>query len=207
MIYLALIEDDELVRNHLAFYFSHLEEVKCVLVARSIEDFFEKANDVQQLDIVLSDIGLPGKSGIDAIPEIKRKFPNISIVMLSVYLDNDRIFKALCAGAVGYLQKDTAMEEILDCIMIIHKGGSVMSPIIARKVVDYFAPKRTYNEPLTAKEQQVIAAMVDGLSYKMIAARLGVSLETVRQHIKNIYRKLQVNSKTEVIVKTLKGEI
>jgi DNA-binding NarL/FixJ family response regulator len=82
-----------------------------------------------------------------------------------------------------------------------------MSPTIARKVVDYFAPKRTYNEPLTAKEQQVIAAMVDGLSYKMIAGRLGITLETVRQHIKNIYRKLQVNSKGEVIVKSLKGEI
>ena len=82
-----------------------------------------------------------------------------------------------------------------------------MSPAIARKVVEYFAPRRTYNEPLTAKEQQVIAAMVDGLSYKMIAARLGITLETVRQHIKNIYRKLQVNSKGEVIVKSLRGEI
>ena len=82
-----------------------------------------------------------------------------------------------------------------------------MSPLIARKVVDYFAPKRSYKELLTAKEQQVVAAMVDGLSYKMIAVRLGISLETVRQHIKNIYRKLQVNSKAEVIIKSLKGEL
>jgi DNA-binding NarL/FixJ family response regulator len=207
MIQLALIEDDEVVRNYLAAFFFRQEELNCRVIAASVEDFFEKTEKIEQLDIVLTDIGLPGKSGLEAIPEIKRKFPDVAVVILSVYIDSDRIFKALCAGAVGYLQKDTAMEEILDCINIISKGGAVMSPIIARKVVDYFAPKRTYNEPLTAKEQQVIAAMVDGLSYKMIAIRLGITLETVRQHIKNIYRKLQVNSKTEVIIKSLKGEI
>lgn len=209
MINIALIEDDEVVRNNLATFLSRQEKINCVIAAGSVEDFFEKAkNDkVLQLDIILSDIGLPGMSGIEAIPLIKRKFADVSIIILSVYADSERIFKALCAGAVGYLQKDTAAEEILDCINIIAKGGSAMSPTIARKVVDYFAPKRTYNEPLTAKEQQVIAAMVDGLSYKLIASRLGITLETVRQHIKNIYRKLHVNSKSEVIVKSLKGEI
>jgi DNA-binding NarL/FixJ family response regulator len=90
---------------------------------------------------------------------------------------------------------------------VILKGGSVMSPAIARKVIEYFSPKRTYNEPLTAKEHQVINAMVDGLSYKMIGDRLGISLETVRQHIKNIYRKLQVNSKAEVIARSIHGEL
>jgi DNA-binding NarL/FixJ family response regulator len=207
MIQLALIEDDEVVRNYLAAFFLQQDGLDCKIAAASVEDFFAKAATVEQLDIVLTDIGLPGKSGIEGIPEIKRRFPESAVIILSVYVDSDRIFKALCAGAVGYLQKDTAMEEILGCINIISKGGAVMSPIIARKVVDYFAPKRTYNEPLTAKEQQVIVAMVDGLSYKMIAVRLGISLETVRQHIKNIYRKLQVNSKTEVIVRSLKGEI
>lgn len=207
MINLAIIEDDELVRRHLAVFFTACEGIQCNIVAGSVEEFFNQAQQVQQLDIVLTDIGLPGQSGIEGIPGIKRKYPDASIVILSVYMDNERIFKALCAGAVGYLQKDTALEEILNCIQVIHKGGSVMSPIIARKIVDYFAPKRTYNEPLTAKEQQVITAMVDGLSYKMIAVRLGITLETVRQHIKNIYRKLQVNSKSEVIVKSLKGEI
>lgn len=207
MIRLALIEDDELVRNHLAAFFVRCEGLDCKIAASSVEDFFAQAEKVDQLDIVLTDIGLPGKTGIEAIPGIRKKYPDVSVVILSVYIDSDRIFKALCAGAVGYLQKDTAMEEIHECIKLISKGGSVMSPTIARKVVDYFAPKRTYNEPLTAKEQQVIAAMVDGLSYKMIAARLGITLETVRQHIKNIYRKLQVNSKGEVIVKSLKGEI
>lgn len=207
MINLALIEDDELVRSNLAAFFARQKELNCCIVAGTIPDFFEKAAHTDQPDVVLSDIGLPGMNGIEAIPLIKKKFPDASVVILSVYADSDRIFKALCAGAVGYLQKDTPPEEILDCINIISKGGSAMSPAIARKVVDYFAPKRTYNEPLTAKEQQVIGAMVDGLSYKMIADRLGITLETVRQHIKNIYRKLHVNSKSEVIIKSLKGEI
>lgn len=207
MIKIALIEDDKVVRNNLAEFFSRQPGLACVISAGSVDDFFEKAAKVSELDIVLSDIGLPGMTGIEAIPLIKKKFTDVSIVILSVYADSDRIFKALCAGAVGYLQKDTPAEEILESINIIIKGGSAMSPTIARKVVDYFAPKRTYNEPLTAKEQQVITAMVDGLSYKMIASRLGITLETVRQHIKNIYRKLHVNTKGEVIVKSLKGEI
>lgn len=207
MIQLAIIEDDELVRNNLAAFFSRQKHLDCGIAAGSVEEFFENVQDNTELDIVLTDIGLPGMTGIEALPLIRRKFPDASIIILSVYADSERIFKALCAGAVGYLQKDTPPEEILDCINIISKGGSAMSPTIARKVVEYFGPKRTYNEPLTAKEQQVITAMVDGLSYKMIAARLGITLETVRQHIKNIYRKLHVNSKSEVIVKSLKGEI
>lgn len=207
MINIALIEDDAVVRNNLAAFFNEQTELNCLVVAGSVNEFFEQAGRVGRLDIVLSDIGLPGMNGIEAIPLIRKKFPDVSIIILSVYADSDRIFQALCAGAVGYLQKDTEPGEILDSIRIISKGGSAMSPLIARKVVQYFAPKRTYNEPLTAKEQQVVMAMVDGLSYKMIATRLCITLETVRQHIKNIYRKLHVNSKGEVIVKSLKGEI
>ena len=207
MIHIAIIEDDVLVRNNLAVFFDQQKDFACDIVAESVTDFFAKAASVSQLDIILSDIGLPEINGIDAIPLLKKKYPGASVVMLSVYIDSDRIFKALCAGAVGYLQKDTPLEEIYESLKVILKGGSVMSPAIARKVIEYFAPKRTYNEPLTAKEQQVITAMVDGLSYKMIADRLGISLETVRQHIKNIYRKLQVNSKAEVIARSIRGEL
>jgi DNA-binding NarL/FixJ family response regulator len=207
MIYLAIIEDDELVRNNLATFFGLQEDMRCAVAVGSVEGFTAEAAKVARIDMVLSDIGLPGMDGIEGIGLIKKRFPEAMVVMLSVYADSDRIFKALCAGAVGYLQKDTPLEEVVDAVRVVFKGGSIMSPAIARKVVEYFAPKRTYNEPLTAKEQQVIAAMVDGLSYKMIAARLGITLETVRQHIKNIYRKLHVNSKSEVIVKSLRGEI
>lgn len=207
MTHLAIIEDDELVRKNLATFFAEQEDIVCDIVAGSVQQFIELAAPVTQLDIILSDIGLPGINGIDAIPLLKKKFTTASVVMLSVYTDSDRIFKALCAGAVGYLQKDTPLEEVLESLKVILKGGSVMSPAIARKVIEYFSPKRTYNEPLTAKEHQVINAMVDGLSYKMIGDRLGISLETVRQHIKNIYRKLQVNSKAEVIARSIRGEL
>ena len=207
MINIAIIEDDSLVRHTLTALFEQQDNMLCMLAVQSAELFLKKAPEISCPDIVLSDIGLPGMDGIEAIQLIKKQFPQAAIIMLSVYTDNDRIFKALCAGAVGYLEKDTPLQDIVDAIHVIHKGGSVMSPAIARKVVEYFAPRRTYKEPLTAKEQQVVAAMVDGLSYKMIADRLGVTLETVRQHIKNIYRKLQVNSKGEVIVKSLRGEI
>lgn len=207
MINIAIIEDDEVIRNTVSSFLGKQSDFSCKIVAHSVDDFMSKAGKVVELDIVLTDIGLPGMNGIEAIPLVRRKFPEVSVVMLSVYVDSDHIFKALCAGAVGYLQKDTPLEEVVDSLKVIYKGGSAMSPAIARKVVDYFAPKRTYNEPLTAKERQVIAAMVEGCSYKMIAHRLGIGLETVRHHIKNIYRKLNVNSKGEVIVKSMKGEI
>ena len=207
MINIAIIEDDEVVRNTVSSFLGKQNDFSCKIVAHSVDDFMSKAGKVMHLDIVLTDIGLPGMNGIEAIPLVRRKFPEVSVVMLSVYVDSEHIFKALCAGAVGYLQKDTPLEEVVDSLKVIYKGGSAMSPAIARKVVDYFAPKRTYNEPLTAKERQVIAAMVEGCSYKMIAHRLGIGLETVRHHIKNIYRKLNVNSKGEVIVKSMKGEI
>lgn len=207
MTHLAIIEDDALVRKNLATFFAEQEDITCDIVAESIEQFIELSGPVTKLDLILSDIGLPGINGIDAIPLLKKKFTAVSVVMLSVYADSDRIFKALCAGAVGYLQKDTPLEEVLESLKVILKGGSVMSPAIARKVIEYFSPKRTYNEPLTAKEHQVINAMVDGLSYKMIGGRLGISLGTVRQHIKNIYRKLQVNSKVEVVTRSIRGEL
>jgi DNA-binding NarL/FixJ family response regulator len=207
MINIAIIEDDALVRNTLTALFQEQSDMQCIMAVQSAELFLKKATDATRPDIVLSDIGLPGIDGIETIALIKKQFPEAAIIMLSMYADNDRIFKALCAGAVGYLQKDTPLQDILDAVIEIQKGGSEMSTAIARKVVEYFAPRSTYNEPLTAREQQAIAAIVDGLSYKMIAIRLGITPETVRQHIKNIYRKLQVNSKGEVIVRSLRGEI
>jgi len=212
MIRLAILEDDNLVRDTLAAFFAQQDDFINTLIASSVPHFFQQieaqAKTVQSPpDIVLTDIGLPGMNGIEAIPLIKKKFPEANMVIFSVYADSERIFKALCAGAVGYLQKDAPLEEVASSLRLIYKGGSAMSPAIARKVMEYFAPRRKFNDPLTAKEQQVVLAMVDGLSYKMIAERLGVSLETVRQHVKNIYRKLQVNSKGEVIARSIRGEI
>jgi DNA-binding NarL/FixJ family response regulator len=212
MIRLAILEDDALVRDMLAAFLVRQSDLECLFAAGSVPEFFEQADALSAAggpspDIVLTDIGLPGTNGIEAIPLIRKRFAEASVMIFSIYADNDRIFKALCAGAVGYLQKDAPLDEVVAAVRLIHKGGSAMSPAIARKVMEYFAPRKTFHDPLTAKEQQVVMAMVDGLSYKMIADRLGISLETVRQHIKHIYRKLHVNSKGEVIAKSIRGEI
>ncbi len=152
---------------------------------------------------------MPGISGINGIKILKHDYPGINIIMLTVYNDSTRIFNSLCAGASGYLLKNTPLEEIKKAIEELDSGGAPMSPEIARKVIEYFNPKKTnnYQSALTSKENEIVNLMVDGLSYKMIADRMGISIDTVRFHIKNIYRKLHVNSKGEVISKSLKGEI
>ena len=161
-------------------------------------------------DVVLMDIGLPGMSGIDGIRIIKDQHPDIDIIMLTVYHDSHKIFNSLCAGASGYLLKNTPLEEIKNSIETLHDGGAPMSPQIARKVIQYFQPGKKLlqkKSPLTPKEKEIVVGLVDGLSYKMIADRMDISIETVRYHIKNIYQKLHVHSKAEVISKSLRGEI
>ncbi|HSD63195.1 MAG TPA: response regulator transcription factor, partial [Ignavibacteriaceae bacterium] len=159
--------------------------------------------------VALVDIGLPGISGINGIKILRKEYPDINIIMLTVYNDPARIFNSLCAGASGYLLKNTPLEEIKKSIEILDSGGSPMSPEIARKVIDYFNTGKSegYKSDLTKKENEIVNALVDGLSYKLIADRMEISIDTVRFHIRNIYRKLHVNSKSEVISKSLKGEI
>jgi DNA-binding NarL/FixJ family response regulator len=172
-----------------------------------MEKFFDALDKGIKTDVVLTDIGLPGMSGIDGIRLIKERIKNVDIIMLTVFKDENRIFKSLCAGATGYLVKDTPFPGIKDAITIIRKGGSFMSPAIARKIVEYFNPPFQKHEELTTREKQIIQGLIDGLSYKMIADRLSVSIDTIRSHIKKIYTKLQVNSRTELINKSYKGHI
>ena len=152
----------------------------------------------------------PGISGIDGIPKIHKINKDIDIVMLSAYEDSERIFKALQAGAIGYISKKSSLVHIKEAIDIINRGGSYMSPSIARKVIGFFTPKiKAANKDalLTNRQNQIVEGLADGLSYKLIANKYEISLETVRDHIKKIYKKLGVNSKAEVISKKLKGEI
>jgi DNA-binding NarL/FixJ family response regulator len=140
---------------------------------------------------------------------ITEKYPGISIIMFTVYNDSHRIFESLCAGASGYLLKNTSFPEMKLAIEIIHAGGSMMSPPIARKVMEHFhaGRKRQVVSPLTDKEKEIVQGLVNGLSYKMIAGSASISIETVRTHIKNIYKKLHVHCKADVIRKSLSGEI
>lgn len=209
VIRIGIIEDQPLVMENLTAFFEQLPTVELVFKANLVEDFLESAASTFPIDILLLDIGLPGgMTGIQGIPLIHKMDEKIDIIMLSSYEDSERIFKALRAGAIGYVSKKSSLVKIKEAIETIHLGGSYMSPSIARKVVAHFSPKPAQDDSLlTTRQKEIVEGLADGLSYKMIAAELSISLETVRDHIKKIYKKLGVNSKAEVISKKLKGEI
>lgn len=207
-ISLAVVEDIADIRNGLKEYFSMQPEFTSVEVFGNMEDMLDRLHSGYIPDVILSDIGLPGIDGINGIKLISAISPDTDVIMLTVFMDGDKIFNALCAGATGYLLKGTPMPEIQKAIMEIYGGGSYMSPSIARKVVEHFkTPTQKANAQLTDREKDVIHGLLDGLSYKLIADRLNVSMDTVRFRIKSIYKKLHVNSKGEILSKALKGEI
>ncbi len=207
-IKLGLIEDIEAIRKAQELYLNAQAEFEVILSSASVESFLEGLDQLSVFpEIIISDIGLPNMSGIEGVSAIKRKHPSIEFVMISVFTDTDNIYKALCAGAVGYLVKDTPLSEVKEAILTIRKGGSPMTPSIARKVIAHFAPTKVQkDEDLTAKEQQIVSCIVEGMSYKLIADRLSISINTVRHHIRHIYKKLQVNSKAEVISISLRND-
>lgn len=209
VITIAIIEDITEIRESLQHYLKDQPNFICEQTAESVEEFLAGIKHFSEPDIILMDIGLPGISGITGMPIIRERIPSADIIMLTVYDDHNKIFQALCAGASGYLLKNTPFPRIKDAIEELYSGGAPMSPQIARKILDHFHAGKEHEKKslLTEKEREIVAGLVDGLSYKMIAANLNNSLETIRHHIKNIYRKLHVNSKAEVISKSLKGEI
>ncbi len=209
MINIAIVEDDTFVRESLQEFINDQPDMVCSAVKGSVEAFLSYLNEENVPDVVLMDIGLPGMSGISGIRLVKERFPEVNILMLTVYHDSHRIFNSLCAGASGYLLKNTPFPQIREAIEIVARGEACMSPQIARKVVDFFQTERKKEKesPLTDKEKEIVMCLVEGMSYKMIADKECISLETVRSHIKNIYKKLEVHSKAEVIRKSLEGEI
>ncbi|RYU80750.1 response regulator [Hymenobacter persicinus] len=163
-------------------------------------------------DVVLMDIDMPGMTGIEGLRHIKVATPKVNVVMLTVFEDNDRVFEAICAGADGYLLKKTPPAKLLEAIGEVRQGGAPMTPGIARQVLRLFprtkAPVAAQQEEslasLSAREQEVLGLLVEGYSYKMIAADRGISIDTVRSHIKKIYEKLHVRSMTEAVSKALR---
>lgn len=157
-----------------------------------------------QPDVVLMDIDLPGRDGIQAVQSLRREFPTVEVLMLTVFDDDDRVFRALCAGASGYLLKQTPPDDILDAIEQVYAGGAPMTPSIARKVIQTFPGRAAASadlDQLTSRESQVLHYLAQGLSYKLVADELSISIETVRTHIKRIYEKLHVHSVTEAVSK------
>jgi DNA-binding NarL/FixJ family response regulator len=207
MIKVAYIEDDPYLRDFITDCIRNDRELELAGSAGSVEEFLENAPMLPKPDVILQDISLPGMTGLEAISHLKTLYPAAEIVMFTIHDDPERIFKAFCAGANGYLLKNTSFPKIKEGIIQVYRGEATMTPSIARKVIAYFKPDKKNKEELTPRELQIVQCMVDGLSYKLIADKLMMSVNTVCYHVKNIYTKLQVNSKAEVVAKKLKGEI
>jgi DNA-binding NarL/FixJ family response regulator len=208
-IKVAIIEDRREIREGLATLISFTDGFECTGSYRSVEDALHRIGS-QLPDVVLSDIGLPGMDGIEGIRILKERYPRLVILMLTVYEDNDRIFDALCAGAVGYLLKKTPPAKLLDSVREAMAGGAPMSPEVARRVINLFIevrPPEKVDYDLTPHEVRLLKMLVEGHSYKTAAAELGVSVNTVSFHLKNIYEKLQVHSKSEAVAKALQNRL
>lgn len=207
-INLVIIEDDLVVQESLNDFFETLPEIDCLKISSSIETFLNELGTLKKTpEILLLDINLIGMSGIKGIPLLLNELPNLNIIMLTTFEDYDSIFKALCAGACSYLSKKTPLKKILEAIEVVNNGGSYMSPSIARKIANRFAQKQPCSNILTPRQKEIVNGIVAGKSYKMIADDLFVSLDTVRSHIKNIYKTLEINSKAELIKKSYNNEI
>lgn len=209
MISIAIIEDDQVVRESVTEFLSQQPDMLCEYSCESCEDFFKEIDNESIPDVLLMDIELPGMNGINGIKRLSKEHPSISTTVLSVFNDPSRIFNAIKSGAKGYLLKNTKFEDIANSIRVLHAGGSPMSPEIARKVIDYFTGNISngYESALTQKENEVVNYLVKGLSYKLIAEKMKITINAVRFHIRNIYRKLEVNSKAEVISLSLKNKV
>jgi DNA-binding NarL/FixJ family response regulator len=204
-INVSVVEDNARVRGGLVHLINLSEGFKCVSQHPTAEAALEELPAARP-DVVLMDINLPGINGVECVRQLKLNLPQTQVVMLTVYEDTEMIFKALTAGATGYLLKQTPPNELLNAIRDVHRGGSPMTSHIARKIVASFqqvpVPSRGL-ENLTPREQEVLDHLAKGFLYKEIADALGISYDTVHAHIRRIYEKLQVRSRTEAVAKHL----
>ena len=205
-IHIIIVEDDPVVLDSLVSFFGFHESVRVLKTFGSTEDFLDWLKHENKTEfILLLDIQLPGKTGVEALPEIKILKPSLDVIILTTFEETDMIFKALSAGACSYVSKRSSLQRINEAVEVVAEGGSYMSPAIARKIADYYAPKKTHQ--LTERQLEIVKGIVSGKSYKMIAKDLFISLDTVRSHIKNIYNTLEINSKAELIKKSYDQEL
>lgn len=206
-IRIAIVEDNEGTRAGLI---SLLERAKDCVVVASYPDGETALADAptRQPDVVLMDSNLPQMSGADCIARLKKLLPQTQFIMLTVYEDDERLFKSLLAGANGYLLKRTSPKKLVDAIHEVRAGGSPMTPEIARRVVQYLRgrpPAQPELGLLTPREREVLQQLAQGFRYKEVSANLNMSMDTVRTHIRNIYDKLRVHSRTEAVMKLVSG--
>jgi len=205
----AIIEDQDDIREGLASLIGFTDGFKCTGSYQSMEEALDRIK-MNVPDVVLSDIGLPGMDGIQGIKILKEKYPQMLILMITVYDDDERIFDALCAGANGYLLKRTPPMRLLESLREAVDGGSPMSPEVASKVIRLFReirPPETVDYDLTPHELRLLKLLVDGHNYNTAAKEMKHSVNTVKFYIKRIYEKLQVHSKSEAVAKALKERL
>jgi DNA-binding NarL/FixJ family response regulator len=209
IIKVALVEDRREIREGLAMLINGTPGFRCTGTYRTMEEALQKIG-FELPDVVLNDIGLPGMSGIEGIRILKERHPDLLVLMLTVYDDDERIFDAMCAGASGYLLKKTPPARLLESLKEAVAGGAPMSPEVARRVIALFReirPPERAQYDLTPHETRLLKLFVEGHNYKTAAAELGVSVHTVSFHLRSIYDKLQVHSKSEAVAKALQNRL
>ena len=210
VIRVAIIEDSREVREGLAALINGTRGFSCSNSYYSMEAALAGISLQKQPDVILTDIGLPGMSGIDGIEILRERYPQVPIVALTVYDNDEKVFNALCAGASGYLLKTTPPARLLESIREVINGGAPMSPEVARRVVRLFRefrPPETADYRLTPQETELLKLLIEGHHKKTAAREMGISTNTVSFHLKNIYSKLQVHSKTEAVAKALRERL
>jgi DNA-binding NarL/FixJ family response regulator len=208
-IRVVIIEDLREVREGLAMLINGTTGFHCESSYRTMEEALEGIAGTRP-DVILTDIGLPGMNGIDGTRILRERLPDVPILALSVYDDDDNVFNAICAGASGYLLKNTPPARLLESLRDVADGGAPMSPEVARRVVKIFRefrPPARADYHLTPQETDLLKLMVEGHHYKTAAHEMGISVHTVSFHLKNIYGKLQVHSKTEAVAKALRERL
>jgi DNA-binding NarL/FixJ family response regulator len=209
-INLAVIEDDPMLCEEITEYFAKKEHIHCVLVVDSISRFRHFFREFMNINVVLLDINLPEMSGVDGLPAIRRLLPDAEIVMHTMVNDHDTVFKCICAGANGYLLKDGNLQNLERTLIEIEENsGCALTPSVARRILAYFqpAPRQPHPEQLSDQELKVSRLLVDGMPYQQVADVLNLSINGVRYHIKNIYRKLHITSKGELLKRYREGRI
>jgi DNA-binding NarL/FixJ family response regulator len=206
-IKVAIVEDDEGIRSSFSALLRRAKDIK---LAGEYANGESALQEIPKLlpDVVLMDINLPGMKGYECVRQLKAVHPSVQFLMLTVYEDSDSLFNSLKAGASGYLLKRTASARLLEAIRDVHSGGSPMTPQLARRVVQFFSKPADGQSPvsrLTAGEKEFLDQLANGYAYKEIAERMKISIDTVRSYVRTVYEKLHVHSRTEAVVKYLRG--
>ncbi|MDB5148163.1 MAG: DNA-binding response regulator [Mucilaginibacter sp.] len=209
-IKVAIFEDNKMLRESLQQLINNAEGMACTGAFSDANKLLHNMH-MANPDVVLMDINMPGISGIEAVQMIKEKFPQVHILMQTVFDDNDKIFAAICAGASGYMLKQTSPQKMIDAIWETHQGGAPMTASVAIKVLQMFRlqtiGKKNEFIDLSQREKEILALLVKGKSYKAVASTCFISIDTVSTHIRHIYEKLHVHSKSEAVAKAINQKL